>query len=309
MRLSANAIARSLALLAVLFWGAAYLLAKAVLIWLPPFAAAGARYAGAALILLVVLVAQRGNPFKTLSGHWVGYLLMGFIGIACFQAVFFAGLQFTSPVSAAVIMALTPAFTALGAAVFLGESLTLLMIAGMVLSVTGAALAVLGDNPRGIAGLSLDAGEPLVLLGALCMAFYTVASRRLMRKDVSALENTAVVLAVGAVFLLPLALYDAPAGPPTSSAPVIALVALVLGPTVIGYLAWNRATATIGIAEPNLIFNFIPVVTMVLSALHGERPWPEQVVGAALVIGGVTLGMMHRSAAQDHHVVSTHPIH
>lgn len=309
MRLSATWIARALALLAVLFWGAAYLLAKAVLVWLPPFAAAGARYAGAALILLVVLAAQRGNPIRTLSGHWVGYLLMGFIGIAFFQAIFFAGLQFTSPVSAAVIMALTPVFTALGAAVFLGESLTLPVIAGMVLSVTGAALAVFGDNPRGIAGLSLDAGEPLVLLGALCMAFYTVASRRLMRKDVSALENTAIVLAVGAVFLLPLALYQAPDSPPASSAPVIALVALILGPTIIGYLAWNRATATIGVAEPNLIFNFIPVVTMALSALQGERPWPEQVIGAALVIGGVTLGMLHGSAAQDHHAGSTQPVH
>ena len=52
------------ALLAVLFWGAAYLLAKAVLVWLPPFAAAGARYAGAALILLVVLAGLR------LAGLW-----------------------------------------------------------------------------------------------------------------------------------------------------------------------------------------------------------------------------------------------
>ena len=167
-----------------------------------------------------------------------------------------------------------------------------------------------GDNPRGLAGVSLDAGEPLILAAALCMAFYTVASRRLMRHDVSALANTAVVLTIGAVFLLPLAIAQAPNGPPAAPGPALALVALILGPTVIGYLAWNRATASIGVTEPNLFFNFIPVVTIVLSALQGQRPWPEQIVGAALVIAGVTLGMIRGGAARHHkRAPGVQPVH
>jgi drug/metabolite transporter (DMT)-like permease len=286
---------RGLALVAAFFWGAGYVWTKTVMTWLPPLAAAGARY-GLAAVLMLLIASWHGNPLRPLAGYWRRYLLLGFVGITCFQVFLFSGLRFTSAVSAATIMALAPALTALGAAAFAGEPLTPRAITGIVISFCGAALAVLGDNPRGLAGLTLDWGEPLVFIGALCMAFYTVASRRLMPKDVSALSNTTVVVVIGAVFLLPLAIAAFPSTPPGSAAPVAALAAVVLGSTVIAYLCWNRAIETIGVAQPNMIYNFIPVVTMVIASLEGEWPWPEQLAGAAIVIGGITWGMPANSA-------------
>ena len=289
---------RGLASIAVFFWGAGYLWAKIIMTWLPPFAASGVRY-GLASILMLLLTARNGNPMRTLSGHWSCYLLLGFVGITCFQVFLFSAIQLTSAISASVIMALTPAMTACGAAAFTGEQLTGRSIVGTVVAVIGAVIAVLGDNPLGLAGLSLDWGEPLALVAAMCMAFYTAAAPRLLRKDVAALTNTTLVVTIGAVFLSPLAVSSFPSTPP-SAAPLAALAAVVAGSTIIAYLCWTRAIALIGAMQTNVMFNFIPVVTMVLASFEGEFPAREQVIGATIVVAGVTWSIVPNRTPPEH---------
>jgi drug/metabolite transporter (DMT)-like permease len=296
---------RGLALISVFFWGAGYIWAKIVMTWLPPFAASGARY-GLASALMLLLAVRNGNPMRTLSGHWFRYLLLGFVGITCFQGFLFSAIQLTSVISASIIMALTPALTALGAAVFSGERLTRRTIVGTIVAGVGAVIAVLGDNPRGLAGLTLDWGEPLALVAALCMAFYTAAAPRLLRKDVAVLSNTAIVITIGAMFLSPLAASAFPSTPPPSAAPLAALAAVAVGSTVIAYLCWNRAITLIGVMETNMTFNCIPVVTMVLASIQGELPWREQLVGVAIVVAGVSWSMLPTKLA---HARGTQPVH
>jgi drug/metabolite transporter (DMT)-like permease len=129
------------------------------------------------------------------------------------------------------------------------------------------------------------------------MAFYTVASRRLMPRDVPALTNTALVIAMGTLFLLPLGLAgDGPRSAPNLQV-LVALAGISLGSTVLGYLFWNRALGTLGVNEPNLLYNFIPVLTMAMASLQGHLPRTEQIVGALLVIAGVTLSATQGKAA------------
>ena len=127
----------------------------------------------------------------------------------------------------------------------------------------------------------------------MCMAFYTAAAPRLLRKDVAALTNTTLVITIGAVFLSPLAVSTFPSTPP-SAAPLAALAAVVAGSTIIAYLCWTGAIALIGVMQTNVMFNFIPVVTMVLASFEGEFPAREQVIGAAIVVAGVTWSIYPR---------------
>jgi drug/metabolite transporter (DMT)-like permease len=60
------------------------------------------------------------------------------------------------------------------------------------------------------------------LAAVLCFAFYTLAARRSMPKDVPSIANTAIVLLVGAIFLLP-AVLSGPLRAPVSAGPVLAL--------------------------------------------------------------------------------------
>ena len=287
---------RVLAFVAVFFFAAAYFWAKSAMTWLPPFVASAARFGGAGL-LLVPFAVWTARPWAAFRGSWRAYLALGFVGITCFQGFLFLAIKHTSVINVSVIMTLTPVLTALGAAAFLRESLTRRGIGGMTISVLGAMLAVLGDSPDGIGGLSLDAGELLALGGAMSFAFYTLAARSMMPKDIPSTVNTAIVLIIGAVFLLPPAVLSGPVGAPASAGPVFGLAALVLCSTFIAYLAWNRAIESIGVTEPNLLFNFIPIIVIALSALQGDPPWPEQIIGALMVIGGVTWSMLFGGTA------------
>jgi drug/metabolite transporter (DMT)-like permease len=292
-----------MAVVTVTLWAASYPWSKMILGWLDPIAAAEVRY-GAAAIVLVALTVGSGKLLSVFRSNWKSYLVVGCVGFALFPVLVFSALSHTSAMNASVIMALSPVMTTMGAAMFLGEKLLPRALIGLAVSVLGAVVAVVGDNPHGLAGFTIDAGEPIMFGGAACLAFYTVASRRLLKPDVPAKINIALVLAVGAIVLLPVAFFfgKAPAAVPSFEV-LLALLGIVLGSTVLGYLFWMRATQTLGVQAPNLLFNFIPVLTIGFSWIGGVAPFPEQLFGAALVILGVTISAFKtkRPHSDGHH--------
>ncbi len=291
---SSKLLATLMAVVTVTLWAASYPWSKEILTWLDPIMAAQVRY-GAAAIVLLALTAGSGQLLKIFRSNWTSYLAIGCIGFAVFPLLIFSALGYTSAMNASVIMALSPVMTMVGAAVFLGEALTPRTIVGLSVAVLGAVVAVVGDSPNGLGGFTIDAGEPIMVAAAACLAFYTVASRKLLKPDVPAKVNIALVPAVGAVMLLPITLIF---GKTPTTAPsldtVLALIGIVLGSTVLGYLFWMRSTQTLGVGTPNLLFNFIPVLTIIFSWIGGIAPFPEQILGAALVIVGVSIAAWKR---------------
>jgi drug/metabolite transporter (DMT)-like permease len=287
-----NWIARALTAITVVLWSMSYIWGKAVIAWADPFTAAVIRYTLSSALLLAVAL-PRGGMIEAVKGNWRAFLALGAIGIAGNQALIFAALNYTTSVNAAVIMALTPILTMAGAAMFLSEPFGMRARIGAVISLAGALLAVLGDGPKGLCGLTLDRGEPLALLGALCLAFYTVGSRRLLPSSLPVLTGTTAVICIGTLVLLPLAFFEPlPHGPPSADV-LIAIAGLAIGGTVFGFLCWMYASRVLGVSEPSIYYNLIPVITMGLAALQGTPPWPAQIVGGLLVVAGVMLSF-HR---------------
>ena len=292
-----------MAVVTVTLWAASYPWSKVILGWLDPIAAAQVRY-GAAAVVLVALTLGSGQLSKVFRSNWKSYLVIGCVGFAVFPVLVFSALSYTSAMNASVIMALSPVMTMVGASVFLGEKLTRRSLIGLAVSVLGAVIAVVGDSPHGLAGFTIDVGEPIMLVAAACLAFYTVASRKLLKPEVPAKINIALVVAIGAILLLPVAFIfgKAPTTAPSADV-VVALLGIVLGSTVLGYLFWMRATQTLGVQTPNLLFNFISVLTIAFAWIGGTAPFPEQLVGAALVIVGVTISAFKTRSAHSagHH--------
>ncbi len=283
-------IARGLTAVTICLWSMSYIWGKSVLTWADPFTVVAIRYALSSALLLAIAL-PKGGMVGTVRGHWRALLALGGIGIAGSQALVFAALSYTTPVNGAVIMALTPLLTMAGAALFLGEPFGVRSRIGALISFAGALLAVLGDGPRGLSGLTLDRGEPLALLGALCLAFYTVGSRKLLPPSVPVLACTTAVVTIGGLVLMPLAFLEPmPQGPPPADI-LVAIAGLSIGGTVFGFLAWMYASRVLGVGEPSIYYNFIPVITMALAALHGTPPWPAQIAGGLLVVAGVMLSV------------------
>jgi drug/metabolite transporter (DMT)-like permease len=299
-------IARGLTALTVFLWSMSYIWGKAVLTWAEPLSAAFVRFTLASALLLAIVL-LKGNMLSAVKENWRAFLVLGGIGLGGCQALQFIGLDYTSSVNGAVIMGLAPLLSMAGGAIFLGEPFGLRGWTGGIVALIGALLAVLGDGPRGISGLTLDRGEPIMLLAALCLAFYTVGSRKLLPSSVSVLHGTTAVIVVATVVLMPFALSEpAPKDPPDVNV-MIAIAGLAVGSTVLAFLAWMHVTRVLGVRESSVYCNFIPVITMLLAALHGARTWPAQIVGALLVATGVILSVWRSHNNASHAITHTSP--
>lgn len=297
---------RLFAFVAVLLWGAAYVWGKIVLTWLTPLQTSTARFGFGALVLVSIILCMNKPNKRDLDGHYWHYFLLGFIGIACFQGALFFALNITSPINVAVIMALSPVLTAIVESIVSKKMPGIHIILALMVSVAGATLAVLGGKAVQSHG-SLNWGDAIAGISALCFTFYTVASKRWLPGHITSLINVTIVVSIGALILLPFCMvFSTLPSMPQSLEPVWALVGLVIGSTAIAYVCWTQAIERIGVSEPNLFFNFTPIVTMILSSFHGAPPTTLQMIGALMVLTGVTGAMLAtrakskaRSAAQE----------
>jgi drug/metabolite transporter (DMT)-like permease len=160
MPLMGNATVYLLVSATALFWGANFVLAGPILADLPPLWAAAVRFLLAAALMLAVAGVRREDLFGLLKRHAPVYLLLGTVGIAAFNLLFFYALQSTSANSAALIMAINPLLTTVLAAAFLGEKASIRHLLALPVALAGVAVVISHGDMGRIASLSFSTGDP-----------------------------------------------------------------------------------------------------------------------------------------------------
>ena len=170
--------------------------------------------------------------------------------------------------TAALLVNLSPVFTAIAAGAFLGEVMTRRRWAGVAIACAGACLIALAGN----GGIALERGALLVLGAAVAQAVFFVAQKPLLRRY-SSLELTTWAMALGALMTLPLApglpaaIASAPAGA------LIAVAFLGLGASAIGFVAWAYACARVDVSLAAATLYAVPVVAFAVAWVWlGETP-------------------------------------
>ncbi|RTQ46290.1 DMT family transporter [Hymenobacter gummosus] len=212
-------------------------------------------------------------------------ILCGILGIGLNQLLFFAGLNLTSPISAALIQTVSPIVVVLASVVLLGERVTPLRAVGIAVAGVGAALVILSRGPVGAAGASAALGNLFILLNATCFGLYLVLAAPLMKK-----YHPFTVLArsflVGACIVVPLGWREALAIdyaqlPARIWADILFMVFLL---TIVAYLLNNWA---LKYASPTLLGVYIylqPILAVLIAVGLGRDvlTWPR--VGQGLLI-------------------------
>lgn len=213
-----------------------------------------------------------------------GIVAMGAFGYVGQSLCYFIALQHAQASLVALLLYLYPAFVTLLAALWLGERLTRVKVAALVLCLGGSALMVGGGHgdPFGIA---------LALTAAVVYSLYIVAGARLTR-DVDPLATTAVVcLSAAGVFgcvSIVRTLAGAPPHLPATASAWAALVAIGLVSTVTAMLAFFAGLTRLGAARTSMLSTLEPVVTVLLAAVFlGERLSLVQWYGGAAVLAAV----------------------
>ncbi|MGJ8617325.1 MAG: DMT family transporter [Sulfitobacter sp.] len=250
-----------------------------------PVFAAGARSAGAVVVLLIWM-RLRGSSFHVPREAWLAGIVAGLLFALEFTCLFLA-LDITTVSRASVIFYSMPVWLALIAHFVLpGEHLTRLKSVGLVLAMGGVALA-LSDRSGGQVSW---AGDLMALTSALCWAGIVLCVRITPLSRVPPAQQLIFQVAVSAPILLLLAPLFGPLIRDLAPIHLWAMLFQIVAVASLGFLVWFWLM-TIYPASSVASFSFLsPVFSVLLGWILLSEDVAPSVWGAlVLVASGIYL--------------------
>ena len=216
--------------------------------------------------------------------------LCGLLGFAANHALFYVGLNLTTPVDASIIHVLNPVFVLVFASILIHEKVTFVKVIGIALGAGGALILILYGKMVNMSTNSF-AGNILVMLNMLCYAMYLVLIKPMVAK-----YHTMTILKwvsfFGFVFILPFCVKGI-TELHLQSISVIAWLGvgyIVVFNTFIAYLLINYALKTVEASMASFYTYLQPVIASVMSVSLGtEAITIPKIIAALLIFGGVFL--------------------
>jgi drug/metabolite transporter (DMT)-like permease len=256
---------------------------------------------GAALTVMLPLMRSRLPRTRRLWG-WA--FAIGFGNTTLTQVGISVGTDRAGAAVAAVLLNSSPFFVAVIARFVLGEAITRLRAAGLVIGFGGVLLVVFYDPGNIAHGSRLVIGFVLALLGALGWAGGGLGMRVLTQRepDLDIPGHTAAQFLAGGVPLIPLALLAGGTTEWGRATLDLQLAYLVLGGQVLVYLGFNAALSQWPSTRVYAWTFLVPAVAVVIEAFQGQLPGLLGTTGVAVVILGVAI-VNHPRAEQ--HAIDT----
>jgi len=277
-------LARMVALAAL--WGASYLFMR---IAVPHLGAAavveGRTLAGGAV--LAVFIAATGRPLA-IARYWRGYAVIGVLGVALPFWLIGTAVKTIDASTAAILNATSPIFSAIVAAVWIRDRLTVEKVAGIALSIAGIAVLV-GWTPKPMSATELVACA-MCLAACACYGFSSVFTNVHLKEAPSSAISASSCL-VAAAAMAPFTPWTGFANPVPSAA-WLSVLALGVFCTGVAFILYYRLIAGLGPVRAVMVTLLIPVFGVFWGvALLGEPLTPGRVAGCAIVLAGCALAL------------------
>ena len=274
----------------VLIWGVNFSWVKIALADLHPLAFNALRFALAGGTVLLVFRAVEGFHWPARE-DWARVIFLGILGNVIYQGFFIFGIANTLAGNASLILATTPVWTMALSTLRGHERLRGFVWIGGLCALVGTALVVLGSGVGTGFRSSTIRGDLLMVGAALTWSLYTVGCRGMIQRYGS-LPVTAWTLGVGSIGLVAIGILPLAQTPLASVSALSWAGAIYSGVFGIGvaYVLWYRGVQSLGNARTAVYFNLVPVVALVVAWIWiGEAPGALQLLGAAVIIGGLSL--------------------
>ncbi len=265
-------------------WGLAFVFIRVAVPALGPFVLVELRALLACIVLLVY--ARLCGVAIDWGRNWRQFLIFGALGSALPFTLIALAQTVLSASYAVVLVTMAPLFSALIAAVWLGDSLTLRKTAGLLLGLGGVAL---------LTGFKLDsasAAPPWAVAMALAAAtLYGIAGVYSKRKaaGIAPLAAAAGSQFGAALLLLPMALVFPPSAAP-SLVQWLNVLALAVFSSALAFILYFRLIDSIGPVKTVSVNYLTPLFGVAGGVLAlGEPLTANLLAGLALILAGVTL--------------------
>lgn len=204
------------------------------------------------------------------------------------------GLLYVSSTVAAVIVATIPLFAPIAAWYFYRERLSLMNVAGLIISFSGVCLVILNND------LSFSASPKGVLLEFMAV-FAAIGYSSVLRK-LAFRYNTFTIITfqnfIGIFMFLPFwAVFESVGflNTPFHWQAFRAIILLSVFASTFAFILFTYSVRTIGINRSNMFVNLIPVFVAIFAwFILGDQLTVQKFIGISVVIGGLFLAQIRR---------------
>lgn len=279
-------------LLVPLFWGGAFGTTKHILSEIGPLTTSALRFMLAGLIMLAWSTWRGELVWASMRRNFFGLLALGATGVFSYNYFFATGLQYTSAITAALIIVINPVFTTCIASFFMGEAWNWRTIVGVAISLLGVSLVISKGDLSVLTHMSIGIGE-LYLFGSVAS---WVAYTLIVKKVTRTMENglmTSVSTMMGAVMLLLISMVKEDQWHNVlhvSNQTMTEIVYLAVCSTVFAFLLFNWGVERIGATKASAYINLTPInAAWIAILLYGEKIAAYHLIGMAVTITGVLI--------------------
>jgi drug/metabolite transporter (DMT)-like permease len=265
-------------------WGGSFLFIRVAVPALGPFLLVELRVGLAVAALFLYALAVGSIP--KIQGRWRSFLVLGFLNAALpFSLISAAEIHLTASL-AAILNATTVMFSAIVAAVWMGDALTARKAIGIVLGIVGVSVLV-GWDP-----LPLN-GDVLLAVAAMLLASLSYAlGATYAKRSFSAIPPLGMAIGQlgGATALfLPLAVVSVPERAP-STVVTLSMLGLAFLSTAVAYLIYFRLIENVGPTSTLTVTLLVPVFGLLFGVLLLEEPFGfGTLAGLGIILTSVVL--------------------
>jgi len=287
-----------------LFWAGNIVLARFVAGHVPPMTLSCVRWIGAFILLWPFAREHLRKDWPTLRANLPLMLLLSATGFAFNNAISYLALQYTEALNALLIQSSAPLFVALWALLLFGVRLTWAQLAGIVISLAGVLTIILRGDVSALATIQFNKGDLMFASAVLAFGLYSAVMTR--RPATHPLSLITFTMGCGSMMLVPVAAWEILSGfaPRADLLTAATLAYVVIFPSTLAYLGFNRGIALIGPNRAAPFLHLVPVFGSVMAiVLLGEQLKLFHVVGYALVLAGVVIASRQGSGRRSHKIV------
>lgn len=251
----------------------------------PPMTVVFMRFSFAVFFLLPFVVKEKNRLHRPSKKTLARMVTLGILGMFLYHYLFFAALQYTSPLSVAIITSIMPLAASIIATIEGVERLFLSRIAMMLLSVVGILIVMSEGSIKTLQEIRFNRGDLMMLVGTLFFAWYNVGCRSILTKY-PPLFTAFFFTVVTAAFSFPFFLQEVASVRWEAPSIWIAGVYTGLFPSALGLYIQQLGIQRIGVSRAVGFNNLIPVFSVVISLfVFGiDSVKPTHLVGMAIII-------------------------
>jgi len=277
-------------LLVPLFWGGAFGTTKHILSELSPLTTSALRFIIAGLLMLIWSSWRKELTWLPIKQNFLYLLALGATGVFSYNYFFATGLQYTTAVTAALIIVINPVFTTCIASFFMGEAWNWRTLLGVIISLLGVSLVVSKGDLSVLTQMSIGRGEIYLFGSVASWVIYTLLVKKASR-TIGTTVVTAVSTMMGAVMLLVLSIIKEDQWSKVlnlSNQTMLEIIYLATCATVIAFLLFNWGIQRIGATKASAYINLMPINALWIAVfLYGEKISAYHLIGMSLTLLGV----------------------